>query len=742
MANYATLKAAIQQVVKTNGNNKITGALLQQSLLAMIESLGVGYQYMGIANPTTNPGTPDQNVFYLAGSGTYPNFNSLVVPSGYLGVLKYNGSWVKELLEMDGSLKQLQLETTELVYDYAVVAGGSNSKDFQVSLPEGDYLFLIDDNGTGNAGNYNLYFTPSGAVVGVGSICRIGVERGVKITSEISKINVGDINSAITNSGNMLLKIRRVDSNRERIENRDNVENNFSNLFPGEFINGSLSSGNYKTYRAQYRAVINRMLRYNRDLSVKAKTGYKFGIYTFGDDETFISDSGWKTNFVVPANTNFKIIITTTNDNIILSPKVARENVTISTLLDDVAGTADNSLSVVGQGTTGINTSVSLPGKKIKFSIPEPWPITNVGVGGNNVLSVGYVKGGVLYDLQALTKNELDAHFEREFVVVFPEFDYDSTYIFIRADSGSTAKVEWEEYHDYDLINSGRNYEGELIQPKSRFALSQIGQLKNFGTIDQTKLNAQGMAVYEDRYILQGSNRIGVGSHLLVVDTKTPAVSMLTIETLASGQGFHMNNVNLGNKYDAADTLPLVYCSEYYNQHTCKVLRIANDFNSFTEVQTISYGGTAIDTTGYDWAVDVEKSFLYLISFSTTGIKLLRFNLPSITEASVVLTDADVLKTINIPNTSGKTILPQGGTIINGSLWTVFGMDTTSYPGFLAISDLEKGEMVSFVDLSGLGEAEAVSPYKEGVLLCVASGLVATGASLRNPSYVYMIFNC
>ena len=35
MANYATLKAAIQDVVRTNGNNEITGALLQQSLLAM-----------------------------------------------------------------------------------------------------------------------------------------------------------------------------------------------------------------------------------------------------------------------------------------------------------------------------------------------------------------------------------------------------------------------------------------------------------------------------------------------------------------------------------------------------------------------------------------------------------------------------------------------------------------------------------------------------------------------------------
>ena len=70
MANYASLKAAIQQVVKTNGNNEITGALLQQSLLAMINALGADYLFVGVAQPSTNPGTPDQNVFYIAGPGT------------------------------------------------------------------------------------------------------------------------------------------------------------------------------------------------------------------------------------------------------------------------------------------------------------------------------------------------------------------------------------------------------------------------------------------------------------------------------------------------------------------------------------------------------------------------------------------------------------------------------------------------------------------------------------------------
>lgn len=99
MADYATLKAAIQQVVKTNGNNEITGSLLQQSLLAMINSLGVGYQFIDVATPSTNPGTPDQNVFYIAtSSGTYTNFGGIVVGNGEACILCYNGTWTKKTL--------------------------------------------------------------------------------------------------------------------------------------------------------------------------------------------------------------------------------------------------------------------------------------------------------------------------------------------------------------------------------------------------------------------------------------------------------------------------------------------------------------------------------------------------------------------------------------------------------------------------------------------------------------------
>lgn len=118
MAQYATLKAAIADVIKTNGENAITGEIMQQALFSIITSLGAGYQYMGLAVPGTNPGTPDQNVFYLAiDAGTYYNFGSLSV-SG-LSVLKYNGTWTKETI-FDFDIKT-QFQTLALLKSkYAV----------------------------------------------------------------------------------------------------------------------------------------------------------------------------------------------------------------------------------------------------------------------------------------------------------------------------------------------------------------------------------------------------------------------------------------------------------------------------------------------------------------------------------------------------------------------------------------------------------------------------------------------
>ena len=97
MANYQLLKADIDAKVYENRHREITGENLNAVLNAMVTTLGVGYQFMGIATPSTKPGTPDQNVFYIASEiGTYSNFNGVVVPDGELAILTYFGTWTKD----------------------------------------------------------------------------------------------------------------------------------------------------------------------------------------------------------------------------------------------------------------------------------------------------------------------------------------------------------------------------------------------------------------------------------------------------------------------------------------------------------------------------------------------------------------------------------------------------------------------------------------------------------------------
>lgn len=100
MGNYEELKAAVASVIKTNGNQEITGQVLQNTLTTLISQVGANATFAGIATPDTAPGTPDQNVFYLATKpSTYVNFNSLIVNPGEIAIFSITGnSWVKTVV--------------------------------------------------------------------------------------------------------------------------------------------------------------------------------------------------------------------------------------------------------------------------------------------------------------------------------------------------------------------------------------------------------------------------------------------------------------------------------------------------------------------------------------------------------------------------------------------------------------------------------------------------------------------
>lgn len=94
MGGYEELIAGIKDVVRRNGRREITGDALQQVLVGMVSAIGANSAFAGVANPETDPGSPDANVFWIAAQpGTYTHFGNAVVTASAV-LSNETGEWV------------------------------------------------------------------------------------------------------------------------------------------------------------------------------------------------------------------------------------------------------------------------------------------------------------------------------------------------------------------------------------------------------------------------------------------------------------------------------------------------------------------------------------------------------------------------------------------------------------------------------------------------------------------------
>ena len=122
MANLANLLATIAANVYTNHNNEVTAQMVKDAMGAIVSTMGQsGYIYKGVATTSTNPSSPDANVFYIAtAAGTYTNFGGIVVNAGEVAILRGTGtSWSKDVTGAATSAKLTELEqkVDDIVYD-------------------------------------------------------------------------------------------------------------------------------------------------------------------------------------------------------------------------------------------------------------------------------------------------------------------------------------------------------------------------------------------------------------------------------------------------------------------------------------------------------------------------------------------------------------------------------------------------------------------------------------------------
>lgn len=88
------------ELVNNLTTDDATKALSAAQGKVLKDLMNEGYQFRGVATPTTNPGTPDQKVFYIASKvGTYSNFGGIVVNDGEMTIFKYDTIWNKEIIQ-------------------------------------------------------------------------------------------------------------------------------------------------------------------------------------------------------------------------------------------------------------------------------------------------------------------------------------------------------------------------------------------------------------------------------------------------------------------------------------------------------------------------------------------------------------------------------------------------------------------------------------------------------------------
>ena len=221
MAQYNAIKAAVNAYIKANGRKEITGQILNSVLNATIDSLGRFFQFAGEARPDTDPGTPDQNVTYLAGvPGTYTNFGGLVVDQEEIALLMWDGEWHKHTMligirEVTASVdNQVGTPSVDVNYANGVLdlefhnlkgqqgnqgdAAGFGSVSADISGDVGTPGVSVEASGTNTAKNFVFHFTNLRGDPGVESV-NVSVDGNTGVPYATASLSGGVLTLAFHN---------------------------------------------------------------------------------------------------------------------------------------------------------------------------------------------------------------------------------------------------------------------------------------------------------------------------------------------------------------------------------------------------------------------------------------------------------------------------------------------------------------------------------------------------------------
>lgn len=135
---YNGLIANVTSVIKENGNEEITGQVLQDVLVAIIESLGTGYQLMGLYTGSVDDlmrTEPDQKVAYFFYTAS-PAAGDLFDMEAGLHLIYFDSDWAysklcpahpndDEIVEIPNTIVETSEAKARRLYDCSrVILGG------------------------------------------------------------------------------------------------------------------------------------------------------------------------------------------------------------------------------------------------------------------------------------------------------------------------------------------------------------------------------------------------------------------------------------------------------------------------------------------------------------------------------------------------------------------------------------------------------------------------------------------
>lgn len=768
--NYENLKALVNAKVYENTEQEITGEGLNEVLQSIVASLKKGYQFVGIATPSTNPGTPDQNVFYVASeSGTYPNFNGLVVSDGEVAILKYNGTWTKDVTgaataEQAGKLGQdvskLRTEVNHIADFKIVNQNNSNLPNFDESSQTLDFgedpvfycrgkryvpvqIWASDkskyrairwpspnDDGVGSAlilvfnaddctfafKRYSVALAPAECIVGGLRTSRTSKHviahmpfrftiNGISAETEVSKL------ARISKTTSFVL----INQNSSTLPNFDDTNKQLDfGSDPVIFCKGQKYQPAviWSSDTSKFRAIpwIPSSITSAQILVFKTSDcTFFFKAYTYSpaDDEVIIG--GIRLN---PSSTmrvaNVPFLYTINGKNLWLE---------WNSIIPSFQG---RRVSIIPTGTS----EISLPNLDTATRTLSFGADTGIEIGGEShigtanlsvtIPSDGTTAFRIWFDLDsktlsATTYGQTYPTNSRKVLLGSIRWATDgSIYADLPFDitfNGGNAGRLYRSYSD-----TPHYYSGEKIVIGGTLRLRKQIDYTSYGTLSHS--GGQGLAIYNEQYLVRLYNGGGIAIFDLIAQTK-----LGEFDLASAGSENHANCLNFGKKFDSSDTLPLMYISEAYGQNRLFVERVNGNFSSSSLIQTISFSGVLPSShNGNSFAVDVLGNRLFMvIHLPDHNVMVKVFNLPSISNASVTLTSDDVLDSYTI---EGIENIMQGVTYQGGKLLMPFGFGTSAYPSSFAAIDTDKKRLSTFADISFLsGEMEDVTTADNAVVI-------------------------